>query len=107
MRLKKSLAGSQRTYLRGLAHKLRPVIQVGKNGITEELIKAVDDALNIHELIKIKFVDFKEERKELSDNIAGQTSSEAVGLIGNVAIFFRQNTDEKKRKITLPEKRIR
>lgn len=105
--MKKSLAGSQRTYLRGLAHKLRPVIQVGKNGITEELIKAVDDALNIHELIKIKFVDFKEERKELSDNIAGQTSSEAVGLIGNVAIFFRQNTDEKKRKITLPEKRIR
>lgn len=103
--MKKTLAGSQRTYLRGLAHKLRPVIQVGKNGITDELIKAVDDALNIHELIKVKFVDFKEEKKELSQDIADRTSSEAVGLIGNVAIFYRQNPDEEKRKITLPPKR--
>lgn len=102
--MKKALAGSQRTYLRGLAHKLRPVIQVGKNGITIELIKAVDEALDIHELIKIKFVDFKEERKELSQGIADQTSSEAVGLIGNVAIFYRQNPNEKKRKIILPPK---
>jgi RNA-binding protein len=103
--VKKALAGSQRTYLRGLAHKLRPVIQVGKNGITPDLIRAVDDALDIHELIKVKFVDFKEEKKELSGSIADQTSSEAVGLIGNVAIFYRQNPVEKKRKITLPAKR--
>ena len=103
--MKKALAGSQRTYLRGLAHKLRPVIQVGKNGITPELIKAVDDALGIHELIKVKFVDFKEEKKELTEGIAEGTSSEAVGLIGNVAIFYRQNPDEEKRKITLPAKR--
>jgi RNA-binding protein len=105
--LKKTLAGSQRTYLRGLAHKLHPVIQVGKNGVTQDLIKAADDALDIHELIKIKFVDFKDERKELSQEIAEKTSSEAVGLIGNVAILFRQNPNEKKRKITLPEKRTR
>lgn len=105
--LNKTLAGSQRTYLRGLAHNLRPVIQVGKNGITDELIKAVDDALDIHELIKIKFVDFKEEKKGLSQDIAIRTASEAVGLIGNVAIFFRQNPNEKKRKIALPEKRAR
>jgi RNA-binding protein len=103
--VKKALAGSQRTYLRGLAHKLRPVIQVGKSGITPELIKAVDDALGIHELIKVKFMDFKEEKKELSESIADQTASEAVGLIGNVAIFFRQNPDEQKRRITLPARR--
>lgn len=102
----KSLAGSQRTYLRGLAHSLQPVIQVGKNGITPELIKAVDEALAIHELIKIKFVYFKEEKKELSEGIAQQTSSERVGLIGNVAIFYRQSPKEEKRKIILPVKKI-
>lgn len=103
----KSLAGSQRTYLRGLAHKLRPVIQVGKNGITPELIKAVDEALTIHELIKIKYGDFKEEKKELSEDIAQQTSSETVGLIGNVVILYRQNPDEEKRRIILPVKQTK
>ncbi len=103
----KSLAGSQRTYLRGLAHKLRPVIQVGKNGITPELIKAVDEALTIHELIKIKYGDFKEEKKELSEDIAQQTSSETVGLIGNVVILYRQNPDEEKRRIILPGKQTK
>ncbi len=96
------LSGTQRKYLRGLAHKLRPVIQVGKNGISTELIKAVDEALNIHELIKVKFVDFKEDRKEFSQEIAERTSSETAGLIGNVAIFYRQQPDKEKRKITLP-----
>jgi len=96
------LSGTQRKYLRGLAHKLRPVIQVGKNGISTELIKAVDEALNTHELIKVKFVDFKEDRKEFSQEIAERTSSETAGLIGNVAIFYRQQPDKEKRKITLP-----
>ncbi len=96
------LSGTQRKYLRGLAHKLRPVIQVGKNGISTELIKAVDEALNIHELIKVKFVDFKEDRKEFSQEIAERTSSETAGLIGNIAIFYRQQPDKEKRKITLP-----
>lgn len=95
----KSLTGAQRKHLRGLAHSLRPVIQVGKHGITPELLEAVDEALDSHELIKVKFVDFKEMKKELSGEIAGHTSSEAVGLIGNIAIFYRQQPDEEKRKI--------
>ncbi|HON38923.1 MAG: ribosome assembly RNA-binding protein YhbY [Desulfomonilia bacterium] len=97
----KSLTGAQRKYLRGRAHGLNPVVQVGKQGITPELIKAVNEALDSHELIKVKFVDFKEERRELSREIAERTSSEAVGLIGNVAILYRQQPDEQKRKIRL------
>ncbi len=103
----KSLAGWQRTHLRGLAHKLQPVIQVGKQGVTPELIKAVDEALTVHELIKVKYGDFKEEKKELSEEIERQTSSEAVGMIGNIVILYRQNPDTQKRKIILPEKRAR
>ena len=98
----KTLKGSQRTYLRGLAHKLRPVVQVGKNGVSGELIKAVDEALESHEFIKVKFVDFKEEKKVLSQDIGKRTNSEAVGLIGNIAIFYRQNSDKEKQKIILP-----
>ena len=65
----KSLTGAQRKYLRGLAHSLRPVVQAGKNGITPELLRAVDEALEHQELIKVKFVDFKEEKKELTEEI--------------------------------------
>jgi RNA-binding protein len=100
----KSLKGFQRTYLRGLAHSLRPVIQVGKSGITPELLKAVDEALDAHELIKVKFMDFKEDRKALSKVIGEKTSSEVVGLIGNIAIFYREQPDKDKRKIVLPSK---
>jgi len=100
----KNLKGFQRRYLRGLAHGLRPVVQVGKNGITSELLKAVNEALDVHELIKVKFVDFKEDRKVLSQEIGEKTSSEEVGLIGNVAIFYRQQPDEDKRKIVLPSR---
>ncbi|HNU73564.1 MAG: RNA-binding protein YhbY [Deltaproteobacteria bacterium ADurb.BinA179] len=96
----KSLTGAQRKYLRGLAHSLRPVVQAGKNGITPELLRAVDEALEHQELIKVKFVDFKEEKKELTEEIAERTSSEAVGLIGNVAILYRRQPDEKKRKVS-------
>ena len=100
----KTLKGFQRKHLRGLAHGLRPVVQVGKNGITPDLIRAVDEALEAHELIKVKFVDFKEDRKVLSEEIGEKTSSEPVGLIGNVAIFYREQPDKDRRKIFLPSK---
>jgi len=99
----KSLSGAHRTFLRGLAHSLNPVIQVGKNGITPELIKAVDEALGSHELIKIKFMEFKDEKKELAAQIGEKTMSENVGMIGNIAIFYREQPDREKRRITLPK----
>lgn len=98
----KTLKGSQRKYLRGLAHKLKPVVQIGKNGITDELITAVNEALDSHELIKVKFMDFKEEKMALSHDINERTGSETVGMIGNIAIIYRQQSDEEKRKIIMP-----
>jgi RNA-binding protein len=95
------LKGYQRTHLRGLAHNLKPVVQVGKYGITDDLITAVNQALESHELIKVKFLAFKEEKKELSKTIEDQTQSEMVGLIGNIAIFYKQHPKPEKRKIRL------
>jgi RNA-binding protein len=99
---KGGLAGSQRKYLRGLAHGLKPLVQVGKGGVTSALLAAVNRALDEHELIKVKFVDFKEEKKELSEEIGRKTKSERVGMIGNVAVFYRQHADPEKRKIRIP-----
>jgi RNA-binding protein len=97
------LKGSERKHLRGLAHHLKPVVQVGKQGVIENLITSVSQALDAHELIKVKFVDHKQERHELSQEIANRTGSELAGLVGNVAILYRQHSEAEKRKIRLPQ----
>jgi len=84
--------------LKSLAHHLKPVVQVGHQGVTESLITAVDRALTDHELIKVKFMDYKKEKRELSGDISAQTGCEIVTIIGNVTVLYRQSPDEKKRK---------
>ena len=93
------LKGSQRKYLRSLAHHLKPVVMVGKNGVSEKLMASVNAALNDHELIKVKFVEFKEDKKEISKEIEQSTKSEVVEIIGNIAIFYRQHPQPELRKI--------
>jgi len=61
---KNKLEGFQRKYLRGLAHKTKPVVFIGQKGITETLNRSIDDALTAHELIKLKYIDFKEKEKK-------------------------------------------
>ena len=99
-----ALKGSARTYLRGLAHHLKPIIRVGKSGITENFLEGVNQALDAHELIKIKFTSFKAQKKTLAKEIEEKTQSEMVGMIGNIAIFYREHHDKEKRKIQIPEK---
>ncbi|PID57546.1 ribosome assembly RNA-binding protein YhbY [candidate division KSB3 bacterium] len=96
------LTAARRKYLRGLAHQLKPLVLIGQKGVSKSLIEAVDDALELHELIKLKFNDFKDEKATLAKDIEANTHSEIVGMIGNVAIFYRQQPDRKKRKIQLP-----
>ena len=99
------LSGHQRKFLKGKAHSLEPVILVGKHGITDSLIKMTDTALRDHELIKVKFVDLKDRKKILIEELSQKTGSEVVGMIGHVAILFRQNVDRDKQKIDLPIKK--
>ena len=89
-----SITGAERKKLKSAAHHLRPVIQIGLKGLTDSLVKAVDDALLSHELIKIKFMEYKEDKKQLSYRIAADTSSEVIGIIGNTAILYRENQDK-------------
>ncbi|HET9988153.1 MAG TPA: ribosome assembly RNA-binding protein YhbY [Kofleriaceae bacterium] len=95
------LTGKQRHHLRGLGHALSPIVQVGKGGLDEGLIKAVDQALVDHELIKIRVGDTAElDRHSAAEEIAAQTLSEVAQVIGNVALLYRAHPDEP--KITLP-----
>ena len=105
MNKKIELKGSQRKYLRGLAHDLKPSAYVGQKGMTQGLLDEIDIALEASELIKIKFVDFKEKevKKELAQEIAISVNGEIAGIIGHVVIYYRQNKDTKKRKIKLPK----
>jgi RNA-binding protein len=98
------LEGFQRKYLRGVAHGLKPVVLIGQKGLTAELVKAAEQAFESHELIKVKFNDFKEkeQKKEISQNLEQQTGSQLVGSVGHIYIFFRQQENPEKRGIQLP-----
>ena len=97
----REITSSERKKLRGLAHHIKPVIQLGKGGISDNLIKAAEVALSDHELIKLKFLDFKDTKKELSLELSKKLNSHVVGMVGNTAIFYRENPVEEKRKILL------
>ena len=96
------LTSSQRKHLRGLAHALEPVVQIGKSGLSEEVVAQVDRMLTIHELIKIRFVAGKAEKAVLADELCARTGAEAAGTVGHVAILYRRHADSEKRKIRLP-----
>ena len=98
----KKLSGFQKKFLRGMAHHLEPIVMVGRNGVTKNVLKLADDALKSHELIKVRFVELKDIKKNLTEEISSKTVSEIVGMIGHVAILYRQNPDKEKRKINIP-----
>jgi RNA-binding protein len=100
----KKLSGIQAKFLRGLAHALKPVVFVGQKGVTSALIESTDHAFQRHELIKVKFIDFKEkkQKKEIAAVIENKTNSQLAGMIGHIAIFYKQHTDPDKRKIVIP-----
>lgn len=98
------LKGFQKKYLRGIAHDLNPVVLIGHNGLTAQVIKSIDEALDIHELIKIKFNSFKEkeQKNQINDEIEKATGAELAGLVGHVAVFFRRNREKENQKVFLP-----
>jgi RNA-binding protein len=100
------LKGSQKKYLREIAHGLKAVVIIGHKGITEPLIQSINESLSAHELIKIKFIDFKEKPQKIAmlETIETMSQCEMIGLTGHVAILFKQNKNPEKRKIKLPEK---
>ncbi|MBQ1493152.1 MAG: ribosome assembly RNA-binding protein YhbY [Blautia sp.] len=96
------MTSKQRAYLKSLAMKLNPCVQVGKEGVTPENTKAAEEALTARELIKIGVLQNCEENpKDIAEMMAGRTHSEVVQVIGKKIVLYREGKDEKK-KIVLP-----
>jgi RNA-binding protein len=83
------LTNSQISKFKSAAQLLEPMLKVGKAGLSEGFIKSVDAALAQHELVKIKFSDFKEQKKELAPLLAEKTSSHLIMRVGNVMVLHR------------------
>jgi RNA-binding protein len=100
------LKGFQKRFLRGAAHSLKPVVFVGQKGFSATLIDAMNEALNRHELVKVKFIEFKQKEKKLAlvQQIETAASCEMVAVVGHMATFFRRHSDPRKRIIKLPQR---
>ncbi len=85
-----TLTGAQKRALKSRAQLLEAVIRVGQSGVTDALLQSLDNALSQHELVKVRFADFKEERKSIAPQLAERTSSALIQQVGNVAVFFRR-----------------
>ena len=95
------LAGFQRKHLRGLAHALRPVVQIGRMGLTDDALSAVQSALEEHELIKVGMHKPKD-KKGMAAEIATRSGSLLCGLVGHTVILYRPHPDEP--RIRLPRR---
>jgi RNA-binding protein len=99
------LTGKQRHYLRGLGHGLKPVVLIGKGGIDDGLIAAVDRALLDHELIKLKLGEHAElDRHEAATEIADKTKSEVAQVLGHVVLLYRPHPKDPKIELPRPGK---
>jgi RNA-binding protein len=98
-----NITNAQRSFLRKRANALKPYVMIGKNGLTPTLIQAIDKTLEIHELVKIRFQDFQEEKESITEQICEQTAALKVDSIGNVILLYRQHPDPAKRSMTLPQ----
>lgn len=88
----KMLTSKQRAALRSAANGIDTIMQIGKGGISDALIKQVDDALTARELIKIKVLENCEySSREMAEMLSGRVDSEPVQVIGNKFVLFRRN----------------
>lgn len=96
------MTSKERAYLRGLANTLQPIFQIGKGGISDVLLKQLDDALEARELIKINVLETApEDVKTLGEQIANETNSVFVQAVGNKITLYRAR--KKNPKIVLPK----
>lgn len=89
------LTGKQRRHLRALAHPLKPLVQVGKGGIDDGLVAAVDQALADHELIKVRVGEnAAADRHDVAEELAGKTKSQIAQVLGNIVLLYRPDPDD-------------
>lgn len=83
------LTSKQISEFKGRGQLLKPTLKVGKEGLTPQFIAALDDALKHNELLKVKFADLKDQKKELAPQLAEKTGSKLIMRVGNVVVLYR------------------
>jgi RNA-binding protein len=83
------IPNSLKRELKARAQKLDPVLKLGRAGASDAFIESLGRALDDHGLVKIRFTDFKEEKKRLAVEIAERAAAELIARVGNVAVYYR------------------
>ncbi len=95
------LNSKQKRHLRGLSHKLKPIVTVADKGLSDTVMQEIEGALEFHELMKIKIRAERDERVQMAQQVCNRTRAELVQGIGQTYTLFRRNPD--KDKIELPK----
>lgn len=91
-----NLSKKQLQHLKGLAHSLKPVVLLGANGLTEGVVSEIENALDHHELIKVKVpCEDRDEKKMIMDAIVRETKAVKVHVIGHTLILYKQSDAQK------------
>ena len=91
-----NITSKQRSKLRSLAANISPITQIGKGGITDNLLKTLSDALDAHELIKVTILEtVDEDVRNLAENVAELLEAVPVAVIGRKAIFYHYSRRDK------------
>lgn len=86
---------AERKKFRMKAHSLKPVVSTGQYGLTENVLKAIEEAINYHELIKIRLRNAtKDDRKPLAEKICNETGADLIQIIGQIAVLYRKNPNK-------------
>lgn len=83
------LSAAQKRSLKSRAQTIESTVRVGHSGITAGVVNSLHTALACHELVKVRFSGSKDERKTIAPDLAAQTGSALIQIVGNVAVFFR------------------
>ncbi|WP_339250676.1 ribosome assembly RNA-binding protein YhbY [Sporosarcina sp. FSL W8-0480] len=94
------LSGKQKSYLRSEAHHLQPIFQIGKGGLTDQIIKQIEDALEARELIKVSILQNCEEDKDEIASKLQDSNIEVVQVIGKILVLYKESKEKK--RIVLP-----
>lgn len=87
--MSETLTGAEKRALKSRAQLLEAVVRIGQAGVTEAVVASLNQALEQHALVKVRFAGFKEERRTLAPDLAQTTGSVLVQQVGNVAVFYR------------------
>ena len=92
------LSSKQRAFLKKEAHNLEPIVRIGKDGLSDNIVQSLLDAINSRELIKVKVLQNldadKDDTREMAEELSRKSGAELVGVIGKIIIFYKENKDK-------------